>query len=117
MLAPSPSLRRALWGAILLLAFAAWWGRPGEVAARPGVLVPQFVDVTAASGITFRHTSGREDEKRYIFEAKGGGIGALDYDNDGWIDLYVVQGSTLERWHRGENPHGVLLRNRGDWTF
>jgi hypothetical protein len=101
----------------VLLALAGARFPAAQEAERPGAVLPRFVDVTAASGITFRHVSGREDEKRFIFEAKGGGIGALDYDDDGWIDLYVVQGSTLELWQRGENPHGVLLRNRGDSTF
>jgi len=117
VISPTPALRRASWGAVALLALAGARMPAVPEAERPGAVVPQLVDVTAAAGITFRHISGREDEKRYIFEAKGGGIGALDYDNDGWIDLYVVQGSSVERWQRGDNPHGVLLRNRGDWTF
>ncbi len=117
MLALPPLLRRVVPGATLLLVLAGWPAARGEVASRPGPVVPQLVDVTAASGITFRHVSGREDEKRYIFEAKGGGIGALDYDNDGFVDLYVVQGSTVELALEGKSPHGALLRNRGDWTF
>jgi hypothetical protein len=83
----------------------------------PEMLVPRFVDVTAASGIAFVHISGPVDRKDYIFESKGGGIGAFDYDNDGWMDLYVAQGSTLELVAAGRSPHGALYRNRGDWTF
>ncbi|MCG6924141.1 MAG: CRTAC1 family protein [Acidobacteria bacterium] len=89
----------------------------GATEAPAGLVVPQFVEVTASSGIAFRHISGPVDHKRYLFETKGGGIGAFDYDNDGWMDLYIAQGSTLERVREGRNPHGVLLRNRGDWTF
>jgi len=89
-----------------------------EPASPPAALViPHFVEVGDASGITFIHISGGIEEKPYIFETKGGGIGALDYDGDGWIDLFLVQGSTVERSLAGDDPHGMLLRNRGDWTF
>jgi hypothetical protein len=112
------SVSRFAWGA-LGLAGLAWSGavRVGGAEAPPPVSVPIFVDVSAASGIRFHHISGPEDHKDYIFETKGGGIGAFDYDGDGWMDLYIVQGSTLERVRAGTSPHGVLLRNRGDWTF
>jgi hypothetical protein len=75
------------------------------------------VDVSGSSGIAFRHISGGVEEKPYIFEAKGGGICALDYDNDGWLDLYLVQGSTLSRVKEGRSPHGALYRNLGNWKF
>ena len=108
----------ALGAGVLLAAWALGaLSAHGAAEGRPDVVVPRLVDVTASSGITFRHISGPVDHKRYLFETKGGGIGALDYDNDGWMDLYVAQGSTLERVREGRNPHGVLLRNRGDWTF
>ena len=106
----------ASWATCALAMLAAGVGA-GATEAPPEIVVPQLVDVTAASGITFRHISGPVDHKRYLFETKGGGIGAFDYDNDGWMDLYVAQGSTLERAREGRNPHGVLLRNRGNWTF
>ncbi len=79
--------------------------------------VPQFVDITASSGIHFKHICGQVDRKDYIFEAKGGGIGAFDYDNDGWMDILLAQGSTLERVKNGTSPSPVLYRNRGDGTF
>jgi len=103
----------AVAGAVALAAAV----RGSAPEARPDVVLPHFTDVTASSGITFHHISGPEDDKRYIFETKGGGIGAFDYDNDGWMDLYIVQGSTLERVRSGTSPHGVLLRNLGNWTF
>jgi hypothetical protein len=91
------------------------------VALRPDELllesVPQFVDVTEAAGIKFLHINGAADVKKYIFEAKGGGIAFLDYDGDGRPDIYVVQGSTLERFRAGDNPHGALYHNLGDGTF
>jgi len=104
--------RLVLAGALTALSIG-----PGRAGDRPEIVVPQLVDVAAPSGLSFRHISGPVDHKRYLFETKGGGIGALDYDNDGWMDLYIAQGSTLERTREGRDPHGVLLRNRGDWTF
>jgi len=79
--------------------------------------IPQFTDVTASSGISFHHTNGDAIQKRYIFEAKGGGVGAFDFDNDGWMDILLVQGSTLERLRQRKDPGPVLYRNRGDGTF
>ena len=82
---------------------------------RPALV--RLTDVTAASGISFVNTTGDPDRKDYIFEVKGGGVAALDYDGDGWMDLAFSRGSSLERWRRGTNPGPVLYRNRGDGTF
>jgi len=94
------------------------WGQGRtKPAANICASAPRLVEVTDASGITFEHISGDPDKKTYLFEAKGGGIGALDYDRDGWIDLYIVQGSTVERALAGTSPYGRLYRNTGGWRF
>src|SRR5262249_43298710 len=52
-----------------------------------------FADVTARAGLQkFRHVSGVTD-KRYILESPSGGVALFDYDNDGWLDIYLVNGS------------------------
>ncbi|GAB4108606.1 MAG: CRTAC1 family protein [Acidobacteriota bacterium] len=79
--------------------------------------LPVFRDVTSGSGICFQHINGIREEKNYIPEAKGGGAGFLDFDGDGWQDLVLTQGSTVERHARGDDPPAVLYRNRGDGTF
>jgi hypothetical protein len=79
--------------------------------------VPHFSDVTTQAGITFEHINDPSDHKEYIFQAKGGGVGLFDYDNDGWLDIYFVQGSTIERHRSGNDLHGALYRNRRDGTF
>jgi len=76
----------------------------------------QFTDQTEAAGITFRHTFGGE-EKKYILEAKGGGAAFFDADSDGDLDLYVVNGSTLETYQQKAGPGNVLYRNEGSGTF
>lgn len=81
------------------------------------VPIPQFVDVSAASGIAFEHICGAALEKNYIFEAKGGGLAAFDYNNDGLMDLLLVQGSTIDRVRAGNSPHSVLYENQGNWKF
>jgi len=53
-----------------------------------------FVDVTQAAGIDFHLTCG-SPEKRYIMESMCGGVAVFDYDNDGWMDILLVNGSTL----------------------
>ena len=70
-----------------------------------------FVDVAVDVGLTRVHTGGGPD-KGYIVEAKGGGVAALDFDDDGDIDIYWVNGATLEAPHRGGG--NALYRNDGD---
>jgi hypothetical protein len=79
--------------------------------------VPKFVDITSAAGIKFKHINGPVDRKDYLFEAKGGGVGIFDYDNDGWMDIFLVQGSTVERAKSGDSPLSKLYRNQRDGTF
>jgi enediyne biosynthesis protein E4 len=77
----------------------------------------RFTNVSRQSGIEFRHVSGPETDKKYLFEVKGGGVAFLDYDNDGWPDVVVVQGSTVEQLRRGGSPKCELFRNKRDGTF
>jgi hypothetical protein len=75
------------------------------------------VEVSKEAGIHFKLTSGGL-EKRYIIEAKGGGgVAWIDYNNDGFPDLFFVNGSTFEQWKRGDSPRSTLYRNKGDGTF
>jgi len=77
----------------------------------------QLVEVAAQAGIRFTLTSGGL-EKRYIIEAKGGGgIAWIDYDNDGYPDLLLVNGSTFEHWKRSDSPRSRLYHNHRDGTF
>src|SRR6516225_832574 len=64
-----------------------------EVRLPPGVII-KFVDVTAKSGIRFQHFDGRS-ERDYIMETMGSGLGWLDYDQDGFMDLFIVQSSVF----------------------
>ncbi len=93
--------------------------RPAPSAAAPPRVraLGQFIEVSAKSGIRFELTSGRP-EKRTIIEAKGGGgVAWIDYNNDGFPDLFLVNGSTFEQWKRGDSPRSRLYRNNGDGTF
>ncbi len=87
---------------------------PGHKAAAPGSI--SFADVTRASGIDFHLTCGGK-EKRYIMESMCGGVAVFDYDNDGWMDIFFVNGSTLEDARDGKCHPGKLYRNNHDGTF
>ncbi len=77
----------------------------------------EFRDVAAQAGLTVKLTSGSPD-KPYILESMGGGVGLFDYDNDGWLDIYLVNGSTLDAERQGDNPvSNQLYRNNRDGTF
>ncbi len=74
----------------------------------------QFVDVTAEAKIGFQHENGASKEK-LMPETFGSGVAWLDYDNDGWLDLYFVNGANL---NAGEaSPGNALLRNTGKGAF
>lgn len=79
-----------------------------------------FQDITDYSGITFRHTIG-DEELSNIIESDGGGAAMLDYDRDGAIDIYVVNGTYSEEFSSGDRPgslpRNALFRNRGNGQF
>src|SRR5262245_52646660 len=56
----------------------------------------RFTDIAAEVGLSMRFASGNETSKKYIIEANGTGVAFVDYDNDGKLDLFMVNGSRLE---------------------
>jgi enediyne biosynthesis protein E4 len=77
-----------------------------------------FQDVAKQAGLAqWRNVTGTP-QKRLIIEAKGSGVCLLDYDHDGWLDIYLVNGSTFAaRDGKAEPPHAALFRNNHDGTF
>ncbi|HEV2707671.1 MAG TPA: CRTAC1 family protein [Pyrinomonadaceae bacterium] len=83
-------------------------------APRPSGAI-EFTDVTAEAGLRFRHNSGASG-KKYLPETMGAGAAFLDYDNDGWQDILLVN-STSWPGERGARTTPALYRNRQDGTF
>jgi hypothetical protein len=77
-----------------------------------------FKDIAEKAGLTtWRHTMG-SPAKNYILETTGSGVALLDYDNDGWLDIYFVNGSTFDALSgKAEPPHAALFHNNHDGTF
>jgi hypothetical protein len=77
-----------------------------------------FEDVTKKAGLSeWRHVMGTP-EKKFIIETDGSGVGLIDYDNDGWLDIYLVNGSTYGAMDgKEEPPHAALFHNNHDGTF
>src|SRR6266436_5503581 len=65
-------------------------------------LVPQLEDITQRAGITVPHNS--TPQKRYIIESMSGGVGFIDCDNDGKLDIVTVNGSSVDRYRKGGGP-------------
>lgn len=77
-----------------------------------------FKNVTRESGLASWSYSSGTSEKKYIVESLGGGVALLDYNNDGWLDIYLVNGMTYDAMDgKAEPPHAALFRNNHDGTF
>ena len=89
---------------------------PGPPAPPPGPI--HLRDVTAETGIRFVHTDGSSG-RRYIMEAMSAGLATFDYDGDGLIDIYFLNGAPLPgaEVDPANPPRNRLYRNNGDWTF
>ena len=91
--------------------------KPSLTAQEPRASTPPlFVDVTHAAKIDFHLTCGSH-EKLYIVETQCGGAAAFDYDNDGWMDILLVDGSTVEDYRAGKCHPPRLYHNNHDGTF
>ena len=76
----------------------------------------RFVNVTEQSGVAaFTHSAG-ESGRKYFIEQMGSGVAVLDFDGDGWMDIYFCSGAPLPGY-KGEKPRNALFRNRQDGTF
>jgi len=74
-----------------------------------------FSDVTAAAGIRFQHTIA--PEKKYLIESMAGGVLLLDYDGDGWLDIYFTNSPSVDMAVHEEKAKSALYRNNHDGTF
>jgi len=79
--------------------------------------VPQFVDDAEAAGLRFLHDNGHTRRNPPPPEAMCGGVALLDYDGDGWLDVYAVQGGPFPPTGSAGSDGDRLFRNRGDGTF
>ena len=92
--------------------------RASSKAAQPtSSPVCRFVDIASAAGIRHKTVFGGENKNTYILETTGCGVAFFDFDNDGWLDLFFVNGSRLEGFPKGLNPSNHLYRNNRDGTF
>jgi hypothetical protein len=76
---------------------------------------PQLVDITASTGIRFEHLAS--PEQKYIVESMGGGVALLDYDGDGWLDIYFTNSPSVAMALEGKKAKSALYRNNHDGTF
>jgi enediyne biosynthesis protein E4 len=100
-------------GAALPFALAA----PHLLAAdTPGSVV--FTDITARAGLgDAKNISGSPANKQLLLEEMGCGVALFDYDNDGWLDIFLVNGTSLDPTPRDRNPTSYLFRNNRDGSF
>jgi enediyne biosynthesis protein E4 len=76
-----------------------------------------FVDIAERAGLTAKTEDGGDKQKRYIIETTGSGAAFFDFDNDGWPDIFLVNGTRLEGFPKGQEPTSHLYRNQHDGTF
>jgi hypothetical protein len=83
--------------------------------AKPDSTYPQLVDITASTGITFEHLSS--PEQKYIVESMSGGVTLIDYDRDGWPDIYFTNAQSVDMARAGQKARSALYHNNHDGTF
>src|SRR6267378_3379603 len=77
--------------------------------------LPLLMDITASTGIHFEHLSS--PEQKYIVESMSGGVALLDYDGDGWLDIYFTNAPSVSMALAGKKAKGALYHNNHDGTF
>jgi enediyne biosynthesis protein E4 len=105
-----------LCGVSAIVAAAAITAAAGATVEDPP-LAFSFRNTAREAGLTAVTVFGGKDTNKYLLETTGSGVAVLDYDGDGWLDIFVVNGSVLEGFPRGNAPTAHLYRNKHDGTF
>ena len=115
---PSVWAHSNLWFAagFVFLLVGALCAQQSKAAPAP-VQIVNFTDVAEKAGLTAQNIFGGVDTKKYIIETTGNGVAIFDYDNDGWPDIFLVNGTKLEGFPAGKGPTSRLYRNNHDGTF
>src|SRR3984885_11950892 len=100
----------------LFLLLPVAFGLGAQTQSRSGQLA-NFVDIGEKAGLTMKNVFGGVDTKKFIIETTGTGVAIFDYDNDGWPDIFIVNGTTLEGFPAGKGPTNHLYHNNHDGTF
>jgi hypothetical protein len=131
MLTPTPKTRRYFQISFWLLAFCFYHCQlsgqnavptePPQVADRKAGAassipeLPHLIDITEQAGIHFRHAFTQD--KRYIVDSMSGGVALIDYDRDGWPDIFFTNAPDVETPEAQKNAPSALYRNNHDGTF
>jgi hypothetical protein len=124
------SLSRSAWVLSLESVLSLAWPRRLKAASqRPEESAPKqesaknsepgisFVNVARESGLRAKTIFGSEHKNKYLLETTGCGVAFYDYDHDGWLDIFLVNGTRLEGFPAGSEPTSHLFRNNRDGTF
>ena len=108
--------------AVLTVCAGAWQtGKPSVSLSDPMAQsnsnshYPELVDITASTGIHFEHVSS--PEQRFIVESMSAGVALIDYDRDGYPDIYFTNAQNTEMARRGQKARSALYHNNGDGSF
>ncbi|HYM76725.1 MAG TPA: CRTAC1 family protein [Candidatus Dormibacteraeota bacterium] len=108
---------RSLACGCLLFAGLELWAQQSKPPAPPPAPIANFTDIAEKAGLTAPNIFGGLDTKKYIIETTGNGVAIFDYDNDGWPDIFLVNGTKIEGFPPGKAPTNHLYRNNHDGTF
>src|SRR5437763_59977 len=105
---------------MILRSYLAFWllaGWPLLALAAPAERPPiAFTDVARQAGLTAKTIYGDEAKNKYLLETTGCGVAFFDYDNDGWLDIFLVNGTRLDGAQK-EQATNRLYHNNSDGTF
>jgi hypothetical protein len=105
------------WPAIVIVALLGVAPLGGRGVPPQDPLGFSFANVAREAGLNHLTVFGGAAANKYLLETTGTGVAFIDIDNDGWLDLFFVNGSTLEGFPPGKAPTNHLYRNKGDGSF
>jgi hypothetical protein len=97
--------------------FSGDLNQPGSTPAEAPPTGVSFINVAKEAGLNAKIVYGGEHKNKYLLETTGCGVAFYDYDNDGWLDIFLVNGTRLEGFPAGQAPTNRLFKNNRDGTF